>query len=267
MVRAATDGVFYNFINPLTKSWCQRHVSLAGLGDSFYEYLLKEWLRTGHRDTEARRLYDLALDGFLRMNMLRPVESGHLFITDFINDRNRDKMDHLACFAGGLFALGANSTHDAWFKRGIEVTNTCRKSYTFSACGLGPDAFWYTNDVKFVGIGASDNHYYLRPETVESYFYLWRLTKDQKYRDWGYDVIQALEKYSFTGSGYSGLLNVYSFPLQLDDVQQSFFLAETLKYLYLLYSEDTLLPLDRWVFNTEAHPFPIYGKVLYPFPK
>ncbi len=42
-----------------------------------------------------------------------------------------------------------------------------------------------------------------------------------------------------------------------DDVQQSFFIAETLKYLYLLFSEDSILPLDKWVFNTEAHPLPV----------
>jgi mannosyl-oligosaccharide alpha-1,2-mannosidase len=35
-------------------------------------------------------------------------------------------------------------------------------------------------------------------------------------------------------------------------------LAETLKYLYLLFREDDLVPLDKWVFNTEAHPFPIF---------
>ena len=42
-----------------------------------------------------------------------------------------------------------------------------------------------------------------------------------------------------------------------DDVQQSFFIAETLKYLYLLFSDDSILPLDKWVFNTEAHPLPV----------
>jgi mannosyl-oligosaccharide alpha-1,2-mannosidase len=42
-----------------------------------------------------------------------------------------------------------------------------------------------------------------------------------------------------------------------DDVQQSFFLAETLKYLFLIFSEDTMMPLDEWVFNTEAHPLPV----------
>jgi len=45
-----------------------------------------------------------------------------------------------------------------------------------------------------------------------------------------------------------------------DDVQQSFFLAETLKYLYMLFSDDAVLPLDKWVINTEAHPLPIKGQ-------
>lgn len=46
-------------------------------------------------------------------------------------------------------------------------------------------------------------------------------------------------------------------PVVQDDVQQSFFLAETLKYLYLIFSDDNVLSLDHWVLNTEAHPFPI----------
>lgn len=46
-----------------------------------------------------------------------------------------------------------------------------------------------------------------------------------------------------------------------DDTQQSFFLAETLKYLYLLFSDDDVIPLDKYVFNTEAHPFPIFEDI------
>lgn len=99
--------------------------------------------------------------------------------------------------------------------------------------------------------------YLLRPETVESYFIMWRLTHDQKYRDWGWEVVQALEMNCRTKYGYSGIKSVYANPVQHDNIQQSFFLAETLKYLYLLFSEDSLLSFDGWVFNTEAHPLPI----------
>lgn len=42
-----------------------------------------------------------------------------------------------------------------------------------------------------------------------------------------------------------------------DDVSQSWFFAETLKYFYLLFSPDEALDLSAWVFNTEAHPLAV----------
>jgi mannosyl-oligosaccharide alpha-1,2-mannosidase len=42
-----------------------------------------------------------------------------------------------------------------------------------------------------------------------------------------------------------------------DNMMQSFFLAETLKYLYLLFSPPSVISFDEWVFNTEAHPLRI----------
>ena len=56
--------------------------------------------------------------------------------------------------------------------------------------------------------------------------------------------------------GYSGLRNVNS-PDSRDDEQQTFFLSETLKYLYLLFADDKTVSLDEWVFNTEGHPLKI----------
>ena len=52
-------------------------------------------------------------------------------------------------------------------------------------------------------------YYILRPETIESYFLMWRLTKDQKYRDWGWEMVQALDKSCKVEGGYSGVRNVY----------------------------------------------------------
>lgn len=94
---------------------------------------------------------------------------------------------------------------------------------------------------------------------MESLFYLYRLTKDKKYRDWGWDIFQAFEKYSkVEGGGYACLKNVFT-PRQFRDRTESFFLTETLKYLYLLFEEDeSVLSLNEWVFNTEAHPLPIW---------
>lgn len=72
-----------------------------------------------------------------------------------------------------------------------------------------------------------------------------------------WNICQALEKWCRTDGGYSGIKDVYSMDPQKDDVQQSYFLAETLKYLYLLFSPDDILPLDKWVLNSEAHPLPV----------
>ena len=87
---------------------------------------------------------------------------------------------------------------------------------------------------------------------------MWRLTHDQKYRDWAWEAVQAIEEHCRCGElGYCGLKDVDKLPVRNDDVQQSFFLAETLKYLYLIFADDDVIDLRRWVFNTEAHPFPI----------
>ena len=108
-----------------------------------------------------------------------------------------------------------------------------------------------------------DGHdqYMLRPETAESYFVMWRITHEEKYREWGWQMIQALDKHCKSeGGGYSGIRDVWSQNGQKDDVQQSWFLAETLKYLYLLLCDDDVISIDKWVFNTEAHPLPIKGQ-------
>ncbi|XP_044317211.1 mannosyl-oligosaccharide alpha-1,2-mannosidase IA isoform X1 [Drosophila rhopaloa] len=259
-------GLYPNFLNPKTGKWGQLHMSLGALGDSYYEYLLKAWLQSGQTDEEAREMYDEAMLAIMD-NMVRTSPGGLTYVSDLKFDRLEHKMDHLACFSGGLFALGAatrqNDYTDRYMEAGKGITNTCHESYIRAPTQLGPEAFRFSEAVEARALRSQEKYYILRPETFESYFVLWRLTHDQKYRDWGWEAVLALEKHCRTAHGYCGLRNVYQQEPQKDDVQQSFFLAETLKYLYLLFSDDSVLPLDEWVFNTEAHPLPIKGANAY----
>ncbi|CAG9136868.1 unnamed protein product [Plutella xylostella] len=209
-------------------------------------------------------MFDEAMEAALD-KMLRVSPSGLSYLVELKYGRVfEEKMDHLSRFAGGMFALASTTLENRLSERYMDVarklTDTCHESYARSETKLGPEAFRFTNAVEARAQKSNEKVYLLRPETFESYFIMWRLTKDQKYRDWGWDAVQALESHCRVEGGYTGLVNVYHAAPQGDDVQQSFFLAETLKYLYLLFADDSLLPLDQWVFNTEAHPFPVKGK-------
>jgi hypothetical protein len=103
-----------------------------------------------------------------------------------------------------------------------------------------------------------DTHNLQRPETVESLFYLWRITGDVMYREWGWEMFKSFVEWEAVddGGGFTSLSKANQIPPIQKDNMESFWLAETLKYLYLLFSPNDLLPLDTIVINTEAHIFP-----------
>jgi len=108
------------------------------------------------------------------------------------------------------------------------------------------------------GIWIKTYEYRLRPEVVESYFYAYRITGDKKYQDWAWDAFQGIVKATEAAYGYSAIGSVQlGGKTNLLDECESFWGAETLKYLYLTFASEDLISLDDWVFNTEAHPFKI----------
>uniref|UniRef100_A0AAY4DRT7 alpha-1,2-Mannosidase n=1 Tax=Denticeps clupeoides TaxID=299321 RepID=A0AAY4DRT7_9TELE len=254
------NGLYPNYLNPRTGRWGQHHTSVGGLGDSFYEYLLKAWLMSDKTDTEARKTYDDAIEAIER-HLIRKSNGGLTFIGEWKNGHLERKMGHLTCFAGGMFALGADGSPDDkaghYLQLGAEIAHTCHESYDRTVLKLGPEAFKFDSGLEAVAVRQNEKYYILRPEVIETYWYMWRFTHDPKYRQWGWEATQAIDKYCRVSGGFSGVKDVYSSNPTYDDVQQSFFLAETLKYLYLLFSGDDLLPLENWVFNTEAHPLPV----------
>ncbi|KAH9849925.1 seven-hairpin glycosidase [Lenzites betulinus] len=100
--------------------------------------------------------------------------------------------------------------------------------------------------------------YFLRPETIESIYIMWRTTGNPEWRERGWAIFQAIEREAKTPTGYASLKKILQTSGAQSDEQPSYFLAETLKYLYLLFKNEDLVPLDKWVFNTEAHPLPVF---------
>ncbi|EZA52137.1 Mannosyl-oligosaccharide alpha-1,2-mannosidase isoform B [Ooceraea biroi] len=199
-----------------------------------------------------------------RVRKLKMRNNNDLAETTSSNDK---KKQHITLPYCGMFALGAktleNELSDKYMNIAAGLTNTCHESYDRSATKLGPEAFHFIEGNEARSLKNGEKYYILRPETFESYFVMWRLTKDPKYREWGWEAVQALEKHCRVPGGFTGLNNVYLVDSAKDDVQQSYFFAETLKYLYLLFSDDDLISLDDWVFNSEAHVLPIRGNPLY----
>lgn len=109
----------------------------------------------------------------------------------------------------------------------------------------------------------SDPRYILRPEAIESVFMMYRITGEQKYQDAAWDMFTSIIQSSETELANAALSDITytrealkkgGINIQMDSME-SFWMAETLKYFYLIFSEPDIVDLDQWMFNTEAHPF------------
>ena len=112
--------------------------------------------------------------------------------------------------------------------------------------GVEPEEFDYKEN-KVVSPG-----YALRPEIVESAYYLYQYTSDPYYLRMGEKLWRDFVKHCRTDEGYAALKSVVT--KEKSDGMQSFLFAETIKYFYLLFSPPNTLNFKQVTFNTEAHP-------------
>jgi mannosyl-oligosaccharide alpha-1,2-mannosidase len=203
--------------------------------------------------------------------------------------------EHLGCFVGGMFALGGMLTdNEQHLEAGRKLTEGCIWAYKNSPLGIMPETFsmapcpkssacswneekWkeairqannldvegveLDNEIKKMHLpqgftSIPDKRYILRPEAIESVFILYRITGDQKLLDAAWDMFTSIDKHTRTDKGNAALDDVITsrYPPKQDRME-SFWMAETLKYFYLIFSEPGLISLDEYVLNTEAHPF------------
>lgn len=299
------------YISPKNGQLEDSLITLGARTDSYYEYLLKQYLQTG-----IKWLEDDYLDAIdeIGTRLLRHTNGtrnytyvAELQIYKTVNDtedlRYHNKMDHLVCFLPGTLALGyyhfsplaadyrlkyaletpkfkLNSRYDNHIDMAKALVRTCYHMYSDMGTGLSPEIAIFVHNEQDspmlenqqeLRAQSSATHNILRPEFVESLFYLYHITGLPKYRTQATQVFQSFEKYSRIQTGYSPVSDVRQKPpadADLDlllhnhapDRMESFWLSETLKYFYLIFCDDKRMIgtiLNKYVFNTEAHLLPI----------
>ncbi len=248
--RRSPIGLVGTNIDVDTGKWTNPDSHVSAEIDSYYEYMLKGAILFG--DQELRDMWEDAIakvhtylaDEGPAMSKLNPQGkpiNGELWYgrADMnTGKRTSTTTGALDAFLPGLLALDgdlnrAKMLQDSMFKM-------------WQSHGIEPEVYNYkTGKVEHGG-------YPLRPEIVESTYILYHYTKDPKYLAMGKQMFDDLVKYCRTDVAYAGLKNVET--KEKTDYMHSFWLAETLKYFYLLFGDEKNFDVKKAVFTTEAHP-------------
>lgn len=245
-----------------------------------YKYLPKFTLLEGNTaDPIYLKTFEQAVETSIKQLLITTGVTNLTYLSDYVTDRggNIYRYSHLGCFAGGSWALGGRLLERGDFiQAGLELAESCARTYLNTATGLGPGSFgYYDKRGKLRGyrttVSEGKQEYYKQhghflldagythgPEVLESVFYGWRITGQQFWRDIAWDFFQSMSKYLDTKSGWGGIDDVNNISSDQWDDQGSFLYAEVFKYFYMIFDDPKSLSLDEWVLNTENHPLRIY---------
>jgi mannosidase alpha-like ER degradation enhancer 2 len=236
-MRRSPLGLVGQSINAETGSWANTDSHISGGIDSYYEYLWKCWLLFGDKD--CRDMWDAsipAVNKYLADEIGGELWYGHADMQT--GKRTKTTYGALDAFFPALLALSGD------LARARRLQASSFKMWNLH--GVEPEIL----DYKTMHVVAGS--YHLRPEIVESTYYLYHYTSDPEYQHRGEKMFDDFVRYCRTESGYAALADVTS-KQQLDEME-SFVLAETFKYFYLLFAPAGTLEFDKVIFNTEAHP-------------
>jgi mannosidase alpha-like ER degradation enhancer 2 len=235
--RRSSLGLVGEEIDVETGQWTRRASHVGGGIDSYYEYLLKCALLFG--DADCERMFRESLDA-VNAHLADETPDGLWYGQADMTTGRRTATDFgaLHAFLPGVLALSGD------VPRAARLQESCRRMWALH--GVEPDLLDYR------AMRVVDARYPLRPEIIESAWYLHRMTKDPKYREMGVTFFEAIVADCRTLEGYTVLESVVK--KTRGDLTPSYFFAETLKYLYLLFSDTEPPSVAGAVLSTEGHP-------------
>ena len=247
--RRSPIGLVGTWFNVETGKWTNTDSHISGAIDSYYEYLLKCWKLFDDQDCKKMWLESIdAINKYLAHEVMRPqnIRGGAMAVWRLWYghaDMNTGKRSDTTY--GAL---------DAFFPAVLAMSGDLDRAKRLQAssfkmwnqAGIEPEEFNYMTE-QIVSPG-----YPLRPEIVESTYYLYHYTREQEYSETGAQLWREFVKYCRTDDGYAALKSVVT--KEKADSMQSFLFAETFKYFYLLFAPPRTIDFDRVIFNTEAHP-------------
>jgi hypothetical protein len=235
--RRSPIGLVGEGIDVRTGAWTATGSHVDGGIDSYYEYLLKCSILFG--DADCRRMWDTSI-GAVNRYLADEVDGGLWYGYADMNTGRRTATTYsaLSAFFPAVLALSGD------LDRAKRLQESSFRMWNLY--GIEPEAINYrTMKVEAEG-------YHLRPEIVESTYYLFHVTGDPAYQAMGRTLFDDFVKACRTDAGYASLSNVIT-KAQADEMP-TYALAETFKYFYLLFALPSTLDFDAVVFNTEAHP-------------
>lgn len=225
-------------------------ITLGARGDSYYEYLFKGGCLLGveHECTAFRRAA-----AAMRDTLFARLDANATFVDELVDGARQPKMDHLVCFLPGTLAWAAHLgvLDDDYLGLAASVFETCRRMHD-TPTGLAAEIAHRRDDGGGLRIAAADRHNLLRPETLESAFWLWKATRDEHYRHASWRIVEAFATHARAPSGgFCSVDDMLATPTTCRDEMPSYWLAETLKYAYMTFADHDVG--RRVVLNTEGH--------------
>ncbi len=235
--RRSSLGLVGQSINVETGAWIDADSHISGGIDSYYEYLWKCWLLFGDKDCLDMWNASIGpINKYLADDNAGELWYGHADMQT--GRRTQTIYGALDAFFPALLALSGD------LQRARRLQSSSFKMW--NQHGIEPEI------VDYKTMRVVSGAYHLRPEIVESTYYLYHFTGDPQYRRMGEKLFNDFVRYCRADAGYAALADVVT--KQQRDEMESFALAETFKYFYLLFAPPETLDFDKIVFNTEAHP-------------